>query len=48
MGTLLINLLIGLATFPTLFQVLRIPIFFNLLLGQPWIQRARVIPFFNC
>ena len=32
MGTLIIKLLIGLATFPTLFQVLRIPTSFNLLL----------------
>ena len=32
MSTLIIELLIGLATFPTLFQVLRIPTFFNLLL----------------
>ena len=35
MGTLVIDLLIGLATFSTLFQVLRIPTSFNLLLGQP-------------
>ena len=33
MGTLMIELLIDLTTFPTLFQVLRIPTFFNLLLG---------------
>ena len=44
MGTLMIELLIGPATFSTLFQVLRIPTFFNLLLGQPWIHRAGVIP----
>ena len=43
-GTLMIELLIGPATFSTLFQVLRIPTFFNLLLGQPWIHRAGVIP----
>ena len=44
MGTLVIDLLIGLATFSTLFQVLRIPTSINLLLSQPWIQRAGVIP----
>ena len=31
-------------TFSTLFQVLRIPTSFNLLLGQPWIHRAGAIP----
>ena len=35
MGTLMIELLIGLTTFPILFQVLRISTSFNLLLGQP-------------
>ena len=35
MGTLEIELLIGPTTFPTLFQVLRIPTSFNLLLGRP-------------
>ena len=44
MGTLEIELLIGPTTFITLFQVLRIPTSFNLLLGRPWIHRARVIP----
>ena len=39
MGTLVIDLLISLATL-----VLRIPTSFNLLLGQPWIHRARAIP----
>ena len=43
MGTLMIELLIGPATFPTLFQVLRIPMSFNLLLGRRWIHRAGVI-----
>ncbi|RVW71161.1 hypothetical protein CK203_059830 [Vitis vinifera] len=43
MGTLEIELLIGLTTFPTLFQVLRIPTSFNLLLGQPWIHRVGAI-----
>ena len=45
MGTLEIELLIGLTIFVTLFQVLRIPISFNLLLGRPWIHRAGAIPY---
>ncbi|RVW25856.1 Retrovirus-related Pol polyprotein from transposon 412 [Vitis vinifera] len=44
MGTLMIDLQIGPATFSTLFQVLRIPTLFNLLLGRPWIHRAGAIP----
>ncbi|RVW71023.1 hypothetical protein CK203_057836 [Vitis vinifera] len=40
MGTLEIELLIGPATFVAVFQVLRIPTSFNLLLGRPWIHRA--------
>ena len=44
MGTLEIELLIGPTTSVTLLQVLRIPTFFNLLLGRPWIHRARSIP----
>ena len=44
MGTLEIELLIGLTTFITIFQVLRIPTSFNLLLGRPWIHRAGAIP----
>ena len=44
MGTLMIELLIGLETFPILFQVLRIPTSFNLLLGRPWIHRAEALP----
>ncbi|KAJ9691124.1 hypothetical protein PVL29_013344 [Vitis rotundifolia] len=44
MGTLEIELLIGLATFVAVFQVLRIPTSFNLLLGRPWIHRAGAIP----
>ena len=35
MGTLEIELLIDLATFVTVFQVLRIPTSFNLFLGRP-------------
>ena len=44
MGTLMIDLQIGPATFSTLFQVLRIPTSFNLLLGRPWIHIVGAIP----
>ncbi|RVW25048.1 Transposon Tf2-2 polyprotein [Vitis vinifera] len=44
MGTLTIDLLIGPTIFSILFQVLRIPASFNLLLGRPWIHQARAIP----
>ena len=44
MGTLKIELLIDPTTFVTVFQVLRIPTSCNLLLGRPWIHRARAIP----
>ncbi|KAJ9678020.1 hypothetical protein PVL29_022797 [Vitis rotundifolia] len=44
MDTLEIELMIGPTTFPILFQVLRIPTSFNLLLGRPWIHRAGAIP----
>ncbi|RVW68560.1 Transposon Ty3-I Gag-Pol polyprotein [Vitis vinifera] len=44
MGTLMIDLQIGPATFSTLFQVLRILASFNLLLGRPWIHVAGAIP----
>ncbi|RVW36411.1 Transposon Ty3-I Gag-Pol polyprotein [Vitis vinifera] len=44
MGTLEIELLIGPTPFVTVFQVLRIPTSFNLLLGRPWIHRAGAIP----
>ncbi|WKA04944.1 hypothetical protein VitviT2T_022937 [Vitis vinifera] len=44
MGTLMIDLHIGPATFSTLFQVLRIPTSFNLLLGRPWIHVVGAIP----
>ena len=43
MGTLTLDLQISLVTFHALFQVLRIPTSFNLLLGRPWIHKARVI-----
>ena len=45
MGTLEIELLIGPTTFVVLFQFLRIPTSFNLLLGRPWIHRVGAIPF---
>ena len=44
LGTLTLDLQISLVTFPALFQVLRIFASFNLLLGRPWIHRARAIP----
>ncbi|RVW36544.1 hypothetical protein CK203_072856 [Vitis vinifera] len=44
MGTLEIELLIGPTTFVTVFQVLKIPTSFNLLLGRPWIHRVGAIP----
>ncbi|XP_010652575.1 uncharacterized protein LOC104879867 [Vitis vinifera] len=43
MGTLMIDLQISPATFSILFQVLRIPTSFNLLLGRPWIHIAGAI-----
>ncbi|KAL6336105.1 hypothetical protein AAG906_010383 [Vitis piasezkii] len=43
MGTLVIDFQIGPAIFSTLFQVLRIPISFNLLLGRPWIHRIQTL-----
>ena len=46
LGTLTLDLQIGSITFPTIFQVLRIPTSFNLLFGWPWIHKAIVIPFF--
>ena len=45
LGTLTLDLQISLVTFPALFQVLRIFASFNLLLGRPWIHRARAIPY---
>ena len=44
LGTLTLELRIGPVVFSTLFQVLRIPTSFNLLLGRPWIHRAGAIP----
>ena len=45
MGTLEIELLIGPTTFVAMFQFLRIPTSFNLLLGRLWIHRAGAIPY---
>ena len=44
MGTLTLELMIGLVVFQVLFQILRILISFNLLLGRPWIHSAGAIP----
>ena len=43
MGTLMIDLLIGLTTFLTMFKILKIPMTFNLLLGWPWIHIGKAI-----
>ena len=45
LGTFTLELWIGPVVFSTLFQVLRIPTSFNLLLGRAWIHRAGAIPF---
>ena len=45
MGTLTLELMIGLVVFQVLLQILRIPVSFNLLLGRPWIHSAGVIPY---
>ena len=44
MGTLTLELMIGPVVFQVLFQILRIPVSFNLLLGRPWIHSACAIP----
>ena len=46
MGTLTLELMIGLVVFQVMFHILRIPVSFNLLLGHPWIHSAGVIPSF--
>ena len=43
MGTLTLKLMIGPIVFQVLFQILRIPVSFNLLLGRPWIHSAGAI-----
>ena len=44
MGTLTLELMIGPVVFQVLFQILRIHVSFNLLLGHPWIHSAGAIP----
>ena len=44
MGTLTLELKIGLVFFQVMFQILRIPVSFNLLLGRPWIHSVGSIP----
>ena len=44
MGTLTLKLMIGLVLLKVLFQILRILVSFNLLLGHPWIHSASAIP----
>ena len=44
MGTLTLELMIGPVVFHVLFQILRIHVSFNLLLGRPWIHSAGAIP----
>ena len=44
MGTLTLELMIGPVVFQVMFKILRILVFFNLLLGRPWIHSAGAIP----
>ena len=44
MGTLTLELMIRPIVFQVMFQILRIPVSFNLLLGHPWIHSANAIP----
>ena len=44
LSTLTFELQIGLVVFSTVFQILRIPTSFNLLLGKPWIHGDSAIP----
>ena len=44
MGTLTLELMVGLVVFQVMFQILRIPVSFNLLLGLPWIHSDDAIP----
>ena len=44
MGTLTTHVMIGPVRYSILFQVLRIPSSFHLLLGRPWIHEASAIP----
>ena len=45
MGTLTLELTIGPVVFQVLFQILRIPVSFNLLLSRTWIHSASAIPY---
>ena len=44
MGTLTLELMIRPVVFQVMFQILRIPVSFNLLLGCPWIHSAGAVP----
>ena len=44
MDTLTLELMIGPVVFQVLFQILRTPVSFNLLLGRPWIHSASANP----
>ena len=44
MGTLTLKLMVRPVVFQVMFQILRIPVSFNLLLGRPWIHIAGAIP----
>ena len=44
MVTLTLELMIGPVIFQVLFQVLRIPVSFKLLLGRPWIHNVGAVP----
>ena len=43
MRTLMLGIQVGLVTFFTLFQVLKVPMSFNMLLGRHWIHKVRAI-----
>ena len=45
-GNLTLELMIRLVVFQVMFQILRIPVSFNLLLGRPWIHSVGAIPSF--
>ena len=44
MGTLMLELMIEPIIFQVMFQILRIPVSFNPLLGRPWIHSVGAIP----
>ena len=43
-GTLTLELMIGPIVFQVMFQILRIPVSFTLLLSRPWIHSSGAIP----